>query len=251
MLTRDDLLAALAQIHVMAPVRADEVTGSTNAAAQAMAAEGAPEWTLVSAGHQTEGRGRLGRTWEDVEGRALLFSFVLRPSLAANRLGLLSLLAGAAMAGAIREVTGRRVTCKWPNDLLLHGAKVGGILAEAEVRDDQAEYVIMGVGVNLDPPAVENAAGIGEASLRDLLLAFLVRFEEVYDAGEPSWEERIKSAWLPLSATIGELVEATTTRGTVVQGRATGIDDFGGLRLSTDHGEARVAFGDVTHLGAR
>lgn len=249
MLTRDDLLAALAQIRVMAPVRADEVTGSTNTEAQAMAADGAPEWTLVSTAHQTAGRGRSDRSWEDVEGRALLFSFVLRPALPPNRLGLLSLLAGAAMAAAIREVSGRRVTCKWPNDLLLHGAKVGGILAEAEVRSDRVEHVVIGIGVNLDPPAVDNAAGIGEASLRDLLAAFLRRFEEVYSAGEPSWEERVKGAWLPLSATMGELVEATTTGGVLVQGRAVGIDDFGGLRLSTDEGEARVAFGDVTHLG--
>ena len=98
MLTREDLLKALGAIHVTAPVRADEVTPSTNATAAAMAHDGAPQWTLVSAAHQTDGRGRLGRAWEDVPGRALMFSMVLRPSgLAPNRAGLLSLLAGAAM----------------------------------------------------------------------------------------------------------------------------------------------------------
>ncbi|MEX0984596.1 MAG: biotin--[acetyl-CoA-carboxylase] ligase [Actinomycetota bacterium] len=250
MLHRDDLLWALAQIHVAAPVRADEVTGSTNAGAQEMAAAGAPEWTLVAAGHQTAGRGRMGRTWEDVTGSALLFSLVLRPALASNRVGLLSLLAGASMADAIRDLTGRQVTCKWPNDLLLDERKVGGILAETEVRDGRIAHVVLGIGVNLRAPAgVEGATGIGDGtSLRDLLGGFLVRFEETYTADEPSWEERARGAWLPISATIGRLVEATTVKGERTRGRAIGIDDFGGLQLSTDAGEARVAFGEITHL---
>jgi BirA family biotin operon repressor/biotin-[acetyl-CoA-carboxylase] ligase len=250
MLTRDDLLWALARIHVTAPVRADEVTGSTNATAQAMARDGAPEWTLVSAAHQTEGRGRLGRTWTDEEGGALLVSVVLRPSLAPNRTGLLTLLAGASMASAIRELTGRHAACKWPNDLLVGEDKVGGILAEAEVIDGRTSFVVVGIGVNLTAPrGVERAAGIGPTtSMRELLGAFLVRFEEVYTADELSWEERARGAWLSTAATIGRLVEATTEHGEAVRGRAVGIDDFGGLRLSTETGEARVAFGEVTHL---
>lgn len=250
MLTRDDLLAAQRAIRVMAPVRAEEVTASTNATAAKMAEDGAPEWTLVSASHQTEGRGRQGRTWEDTPGRALLFSVVLRPEgIAPNRAGMLSLLAGASMAEAIRAVTGRRVTCKWPNDLVLHDAKVGGILLESTVAEGDLTSVIVGVGVNLDPPdGIEGAAGIGEASMRDLLIAFLERFESVYDAGEPSFPERVRIAWLPVAATIGRLVEATTTDGRVMTGRATGLDGFGALKLSTDSGEVRVGFGDVHHL---
>ena len=250
MLTRDDLLWALARIHVTAPVRADEVTGSTNATAQRIAREGAPEWALVAAAHQTDGHGRLGRSWSDEEGGSLLFSVVLRPSLAPNRTGLLTLLAGASMAGAIRSLAGVPVACKWPNDLLLGEAKVGGILAEAEVLEGRTAFVVLGIGVNLVAPAgVEGAAGIGEGvSMRELLGAFLVRFEEVYTADELSWEERARGAWLSTAATIGRLVEATTDEGATVRGRAVGIDDFGGLRLSTEDGDARVSFGEVTHL---
>lgn len=250
MLTRDDLLHALATIRVTAPVRAEEVTASTNAAAAHLAEEGTPEWTLVSAGHQTEGRGRLGRIWEDVPGRALLVSVVLRPAgIAPNQAGLLSLLAGASMAEAIRAVTGRRVGCKWPNDILLDDAKVGGVLLESAVADGDLRYVIVGVGVNLDPPEdVEGAAGIGEASLRDLLSAFLERFEAVYDAVEPSFPERVRIAWMPISSTSGRLVEATDTAGRSVTGRAVGLDDFGALRLSTDAGEVKVGFGEVRHV---
>jgi BirA family biotin operon repressor/biotin-[acetyl-CoA-carboxylase] ligase len=249
-LTREDLLQALTAIRVMAPVRAEEVTASTNETAARMAEDGAPEWTLVSATHQTEGHGRQGRTWEDVPGRALLFSVVLRPAaIAPNRAGMLSLLAGASMAETIRGVTGRRVTCKWPNDLVLHDRKVGGILLESSIAEGELRYVVVGIGVNLDPPeGVEGAAGIGEASMRDLLVGFLERFQTVYDAGEPSFPERVRIAWLPVAATIGRLVEATTTDGRVMAGRATGLDGFGALKLSTDSGEVRVGFGDVQHI---
>lgn len=250
MLTRDDLLQALAAIRVMAPVRADEVTASTNATAIEMAEDDTPEWTLVAAAHQTQGRGRMGRSWVDVPDRALLFSLVLRPKLPPNRAGLLSLLAGAAMAEAIRDVTGRRATCKWPNDLLLHGKKVGGILLESSAENDRLRYVVIGVGVNLDPPAeVEDAEGLGDVPMRDLVAAFLRHFAQDYTSADVAFPELVRRIWLPVSATMGQLVEARTTRGDVARGRAVGIDDFGSLLLSTDSGEVRVSFGEIEHVG--
>jgi BirA family transcriptional regulator, biotin operon repressor / biotin---[acetyl-CoA-carboxylase] ligase len=249
MLTRDDLREALAAIHVAAPVRADEVTPSTNAAAVAMAEAGDPEWSVAAAAHQSEGRGRLGRPWVDVPDRALMFSFVLRPTLEPTRAGLLSLLAGASMAVAIREKSGRSATCKWPNDLLVREGKVGGVLLESNVADDRLRYVVIGVGVNLDaPPEVEGSAGLGEVAMRDLLASFFVRFYRTYHSPDSGFAERVRGAWLPLSSTIGSVVEATTVSGERVVGRAVGVDDFGGLLLSTDTGEARVAFGEVEHL---
>jgi BirA family biotin operon repressor/biotin-[acetyl-CoA-carboxylase] ligase len=250
MLTRDDLLAALAAIPISAPVVAEEVTGSTNATAVELAESGTAEWTLVSAAHQTAGRGRLGRTWKDVEGKALLFSIVLHPSLPPSRAGLLSLLAGACMADAIRDTVGRSVTCKWPNDLLLHDQKVGGVLLESAVQDNALRYVVVGIGVNLEAPdGVAGAGAIGaRAGLRELLIAFLERFVPAYTAADASLPERVRHAWLPVSSTIMQVVRATTTDGTEVVGRAVGIDDFGSLQLSTDDGEVRVSFGDVEHL---
>jgi len=250
LLTRDDLVAALSAIRVSAPVRADEVTGSTNATAAAMAEDGAPAWTLVSAGHQTEGRGRLGRTWVDTPERALLVSIVLRPELPPNRAGLLTLGAGAAMAEAIRSQAGRQATCKWPNDLLVGQRKVGGILAESSVADGRLRYVVVGVGVNLDPPeGIEAAGGIGEVGLRQLLTDFVVRFHELYEGSEEApISSRVRAAWLSLSATIGRIVEARTSSDELVQGRAVGIDDLGGLLLSTDDGGRTVAFGEIRHL---
>jgi BirA family biotin operon repressor/biotin-[acetyl-CoA-carboxylase] ligase len=250
-LTRDDLLQVLAAITVTAPVRSDEVTPSTNATALEMAEAGEPEWTLVAAAHQTEGRGRLGRTWSDVPESALLFSFVLRPDLPPARTGLLSLLAGAAMAQAIRATTGRRVGCKWPNDLLLHDAKIGGILVESSMADGAVRYVVVGVGVNLEPPPDQpGAGGVGPVGLRELLRAFLTRFASVYTASDMSLSEQVRDAWSPVSATIGQLVRAETVDGREETGRAVGIDDFGSLLLSTDTGEARIGFGEVEHLGS-
>jgi len=250
-LTSDDLLQALAAIPVSAPVRAEEVTPSTNATAAELAAAGEPEWTLVATGHQTAGRGRLDRPWSDVPGRALLFSLVLRPKLAPARAGLLSLLAGAVMAQAIRVTSGRHVTCKWPNDLMLHERKVGGVLLESLVDDGELSHVIVGIGVNLEAPKdVPEAVGLGEnVGQRDLLTAFLVRFARVYDAADSAFPERVRHAWLPLSDTIGQVVSAVTLDGREVSGRAVGIDDFGSLQLSTDEGEARVGFGEIEHLG--
>jgi BirA family biotin operon repressor/biotin-[acetyl-CoA-carboxylase] ligase len=248
-LSTADLRNALAAIKVTAPVRSDEVTPSTNATAASMAEDGAPEWTLVAAGHQTEGRGRLGREWVDVPGRALMCSVVLRPTTQPNKSGLFSLLAGASMAGAIRDETGLPATCKWPNDVLLGHAKVGGILMESNVRDGRFHHVVLGVGVNLDPPAgVPDATGLGDVEMRRLFRTFLVRLHDGYVAQEPSLVERVRATWMPVSATIGQLVEARTTLGEVVVGRAVDLDDFGGLRLSTDSGTATVAFGDIEHL---
>ena len=236
MLTRDDLVEVLAAITVTAPVRSDEVTPSTNATAVALAEAGEPEWTLVATAHQTEGKGRLGRSWSDVAEGSLLFSFVLRPELTPARTGLLSLLAGAEMANAIRATTGRRVTCKWPNDLILHDAKVGGILLEASVVESAVRYV----GVTERDRSLLNG---------DLLRAFFTRFASAYSAADVAFPQRVRSAWLSMSSTVGQVVRATTVDGREVTGRAVGIDDFGSLLLSTDAGEARVTYGEVEHLG--
>jgi BirA family transcriptional regulator, biotin operon repressor / biotin---[acetyl-CoA-carboxylase] ligase len=250
-LTSDDLLEVLAAITVTAPVRSDEVTPSTNATAYAMAEAGEPEWTLVAAAHQTEGRGRLDRTWIDVADGALLFSFILRPDLPPARTGVLSLLAGATMAQAIRATTGRRVTCKWPNDLVLHGAKVGGILLESSVVDGRVRFVVVGVGVNIEAPEGESdAGGIGPTPLRELLRAFLTRFARVYTSADTGLPERVRGEWLPVAETVGQVVRAETTDGREVTGRAVGVDDFGSLLLSTDDGEVRVGFGEIEHLGS-
>lgn len=252
MTTTADLERALAAAGIAAPARWDEVTGSTNATARGLAERGAQEWTLVAAGHQTAGHGRLGRTWQDLPGRALMFSVVLRPAIEPQDAGLLSLLAGAAMAEAASEVSGATIRCKWPNDLLAQrGGKVAGILLESVVRDGVVRHVVMGLGVNLAPPeGVEGAAGIGaDVDPMTLLTGFLVRFRAGYRPGDPAFGPEVVRRWSAASATLGADVEVTRADGSHERGRATALDARGGLIVEAAEGPATVVFGEVAHLG--
>jgi BirA family biotin operon repressor/biotin-[acetyl-CoA-carboxylase] ligase len=248
MTTAADLARALATAGLEAPVRWDEVTGSTNATAWELAATGNPEWTLVAAAHQTEGRGRLGRTWSDEPGRALMFSVVLRPALSPERVGLVPLLAGAAMAEAAAALTDRPIRCKWPNDVLSGGGKVAGILMEASQEEGVLRHVVMGVGVNLDAPDIEGAAGLGDVDPIVLLGEFLRRFHDGYPPRDAAGEHRIVQRWCAVSDTIGRDVEVMRADGSVERGRAAGIDDLGGLILDTSGGPTTVRSGEVAHL---
>ncbi|MEX2420221.1 MAG: biotin--[acetyl-CoA-carboxylase] ligase [Actinomycetota bacterium] len=249
MLSEDALVRALERVGRRAPVRFDEVTRSTQATALDMAAAGAPEWTLVAAGHQTEGRGRLGRVWRDEPGRALTCSLVLRPTLEPEAGGLLTLLAGTALALASRELADQRTVCKWPNDLLVAGRKAGGILAESRVSEGRFEYVVVGVGVNLGaPPPDLPEAGAVQAEADELLEAFLSSFARGYEPEHPAFAGAVVSAYREVCATIGTRVQATTSDGAVVVGEAVDVDELGGLVVHTDVGDEVVRFGEVYHL---
>ena len=251
MLSERALEEALARVGLSAPVRFDEVTRSTQATALELAEAGAPEWTLVAANHQTAGRGRLGREWVDTPGEALLFSTVLRPDLLPERVGLLSLLAGLAMCLACRESSGADVGCKWPNDLLVDGRKVGGILAESKVLDGSLAHVVIGIGVNLagSPSGVPDAAPIGSIASAALLTAFLRAFRERYPPAGPAFAIDVLAAYRDVCATLGARIRATTVDGRIVEGRAVDLDERGGLIVETHAGREAVAFGEVVHLG--
>lgn len=250
MTTTHDLERALAAAGIEAPARWEEVTGSTNAVALAEAAAGAPEWTLVAAGRQTRGRGRLGRTWLADPGDALLFSVVLRPDLDPARAGLLPLLAGAVTASAAADASGAPVRCKWPNDLLIGRAKAGGILAESALLDGALLHVVIGVGVNLRAPRdVPGAAALGEAvDPLDLLTRVLAGLHAAYRPADPNFPAAVIERWSAVSATLGRAVIATRSDGATVSGNAVAIDERGGLVLETPGGPATVAFGEIQHL---
>ncbi len=242
------LRSALERIGSRSPVRFDEVTGSTQATALALATEGTPEWTLVAAGHQTQGRGRLGRPWLDAKG-ALLFSVVLRPGLEAERGGLLVLLAGSSMAEALRRTTGAEIACKWPNDLLEGEAKVGGILAGSEVLDGGLAFVVLGVGVNLRVvPEVAGAGAVEGADPSEVLGVFLEAFSQEYEPAAEAFGERVLRRYRSVCSTLGRAVRATTTEGRVVEGTAVDVDALGGLVVRSGGGWQTVRFGDVEHL---
>lgn len=148
-----------------------------------------PEGAVVATDHQTAGRGRLGRVWEDAPGTSLLFSVLLRPAVPADRLPELSILAAEAVAEAIRELTGLAATVKDPNDVLVEGRKVAGVLGEASEG-----RVVVGIGVNVHqtaaklPPETRLPATSlaletgGEIDRGELLATVLERLERRYDA---------------------------------------------------------------------
>ncbi len=251
MLSERVLRRALERIGVDAPVRFDEVTRSTQLTALELAEAGAPEWTLVAAGHQTEGRGRLGRTWLDEPGVALLFSVVLRPDLAPERGGLIPLLAGACMARACHEVAGVGVGCKWPNDLLVGDDKAGGVIAESLLADARLAYVVLGIGVNLaaSPGSVPGSAAIGAADPAALLERFLDSFARHYEPAHPAFPGAVIAMYRERCATLGRAVRVTTTDGALVEGEAADIDESGGLVVRTSGGLEVVRFGEIEHLG--
>jgi len=244
-LSEDALRRALHAAGLVAPVRWDEVTDSTNATALAMAGEGTPAWTLVAAGHQTAGRGRQGRAWVDRPGAALMCSIVLRPSWEPDRIGLVSLAAGAAMAEAASGASGSDVRCKWPNDLLVSDAKVGGVLAESEVAEGRVRHVVVGAGVNFEPPeGVAGAGSIGDVDAERLLAAYLSSLRGLLD-GRP---EEILQRWRAVSHTLGRTIEGTTVGGDAVRGVAADLDETGALLIDSADGRVRVAFGEIRHL---
>ena len=247
---RRALSRTMRRVGIDAPVHYDEVTSSTNTTALDMAARGEPEWTLVAAGHQTGGRGRLGREWVSEPGGSLLFSFVLRPPLPPDRALLLTLLAGVSMAEACEAAAGDDVRCKWPNDLLLDGRKVGGILAEARLRGGDLQHVVIGIGVNLKgvPSGVEDATSLGSADPHRLLEEFFRRFRERYAPAGEAFSHLVLGAYAPRCATLGRTVRASTLDGRTVEGEAVDLDPSGNLVVSTENGRAVVGFGEVLHL---
>jgi BirA family biotin operon repressor/biotin-[acetyl-CoA-carboxylase] ligase len=234
------------------PVWLDE-TGSTNDDARRLAEGGAPAWTVVAAGHQTAGRGRLGRSWADTPGKALTFSVILRPRLEPDRAPLVSLAAATAMVAAA-EIPG--LGSKWPNDLVVGDRKVGGILAEAAVEGANLRHLVLGMGVNLAmapedfPPEVEGtatslAAVGGSDDAERLLMRFLRAFRPALDRLPEGAVERYRE----ICTTLGRRVRARTTEGRDVDGVAVDLDDRGGLIVDTPAAPRTVAFGEVSQLG--
>lgn len=215
---------------------------STNRTARRLADGGEPEGLVVIAEHQTAGRGRLGRSWDAPPGTSVLMSILLRPNLAMTDLHLVTAAVALAGRAACSEVAGFVPDLKWPNDLLVGDAKVGGILAEASLG-----AVVVGVGINVSaaPPgaiSVDDAAGrpVEREALAVALLADL-------DGRMRHWD-RVIGDYRSACATIGRQVLVITPDGEM-RGRAEAVDDSARLVVVSDVGRRVVlAAGDVMHL---
>jgi len=229
------------------------VTSSTMDVARQAAADGAAEGTIVIADEQTAGRGRLGRKWLSPPESSVLLSIILYPKL--EELPRLTMAACLAVARSIERVTGLKPTIKWPNDVLIQGKKVSGVLIESDVQGDRVNYAIVGLAlnVNLDPSSIpeiaETATSLKEAlghevSRLEVLRALLGEFEDLYSAlrrGEP-----IEREWRRRLETLGR--EVTVRSGQEVrEGYAESVDEDGNLLLRLRDGSlVTIAAGDVT-----
>jgi BirA family biotin operon repressor/biotin-[acetyl-CoA-carboxylase] ligase len=237
----------------LAPLGVEVVpeAGSTNALLADRARRGAPEWLVVATEHQTAGRGRLDRVWETPDRAALTFSTLLRPRSPAAEWPWLPLLAGLAVVGPLRD-RGVPADLKWPNDVMLDGAKTAGILVE-RVDTQVGPAAVVGIGLNVSQTReelpVDTATSVALATGRapdrtDLLQAILSALRERYAAWSAGGGARLRSAYVDACVTVGHDVRVVLPGGGELWGRASDVDDGGRLVVAG----TPVAAGDVVHV---
>ncbi|MCW5830652.1 MAG: biotin--[acetyl-CoA-carboxylase] ligase [Deltaproteobacteria bacterium] len=233
-----------------------EKTDSTNTQAARLADKGAAEGVLVVAESQSAGRGRLGRSWVSPAGLNFYGSFVLRPSLAPVAAAQVTLLSGLCVARSIEAVSGVRPRIKWPNDVLIGDRKVSGVLTESSSELDRINWIVLGIGVNLN---VEKFP----AELKDI--ATSVRIESGNRVDRAAFARRLcmeleahylrfvtqgfapfRDDWERFARMAGEEVRVGTGTETV-EGRSLGLDSDGFLQVETaERRVVRIVAGDVT-----
>ncbi len=231
-------------------------TPSTQDVARAEAKRGAPEGTVVLAEEQTAGRGRLGRSWVSPAGKNLYLTLIMQPPAA--RLRILSIVSPLAVAEALEEAVGLPSRIKWPNDVLVGGRKIAGILIETELAGEAVKYALVGIGLNVNfdvgasPEIADFATSVRrelgrDGSREELLAALLNAFEARYSEALES--DAVFQAWRSRLETLGRRVRATLGER-VVEGVAEDVDAEGSLLIRREDGSlATVEAGDVTLSG--
>lgn len=220
--------------------------GSTNDEAARLAEAGAPEHTFVWAQEQTGGRGRRGRHWVSPVGN-LYCSTILRPDCSAQQAAEIGFVAALAVADLVPRA--RNVRLKWPNDVLVDGGKVAGILPESSVgQDGKVEYVVLGIGVNISfAPRLPDMrypgatlGGMVETAVQTLARGLARWLQEWRRGGF----EKIRAAWLAKAGPLGAEVDVRLGQE-LVRGRFAGMDESGALLLDTVAGPRRIVSGEL------
>lgn len=234
---------------------------STNLQARRLAREGAPEGEVVIAERQSEGRGRLGRRWVSPPYRNLYCSLLLRPTLAPAHAPQITLMAAVALADTVASFVTESPVIKWPNDILLRGKKLAGILTESSCDSGRIEFVVLGIGVNLNfpsammPQAIRHRATslmeiAGQSISREDFLGRLIQdLDRWYGILQESGFDPVASRWQARFGLKGKRVRVETGTETLT-GAAVGIDRDGALLVEDEQGQRRrVVAGDVTAIG--
>lgn len=231
-------------------------TESTNDIAKKLANEGAGHGTLVLAEEQLGGKGRLGRKWVSPKGKGIWLSIILRPEILPKDASKLTLLTAVAATDAIIEKTGLAATIKWPNDILINDKKVSGVLTEMNGEMDLINYVVVGIGINVNNESFPGEIAKKATSLKiqkkeqvsrlDVLTCFLEIFEKYYDIAIKNGFEEILLRWKKLCCNLNKQV-IIYSRKENFKGIAVDIDDDGALIVKKKDGEiVKVLSGDVS-----
>ncbi len=230
-----------------------DVINSTNDKAYELAEGGAADGTIVVAGAQTKGKGRMGRRWSSPKG-GIYLSLILRPKMMPTDLAKITLIAAVSVAETIREKTGIECLIKWPNDILVGKNKLCGILTELKAEQDSTAFVILGIGINANiKPHIlpKHATSISKELGRDLqrtdfTKALLKNIETHYILFKENKFKRIIEEWKNLSATLNRRVKIAYKTHTI-EGQAIDLDENGSLVVRLDNGlNERILAGDVT-----
>lgn len=226
---------------------------STQNIARAAAEAGAAEGMLIIAEQQVSGRGRMGRGWISPRGKGIWMSMVLRPKVPIHFAPQLTLLTAVALCRSLRRKTDLPVGIKWPNDLLIAGKKISGILLESAAEDERLRYVIAGIGISvnlevsdyteelLEKATSLRVAGGLKLDRHEVLADFLHEWEQLYFLYEEQGFGPIITLWEALSVSLGKLARLTTPQGEIV-GIPIGLDESGAIRIELEDGTLKSIF---------
>ena len=232
-----------------------DTLSSTMDAAWQLGIKGSLEGTIVLAETQTKGRGRLGRSWFSPKYKGIYLSLILRPKILPHQMPLLTLMNAVSICEAIREKTGLNCQIKWPNDILIHHKKLGGILTELDAETDLSRFVVIGIGLNVnnDKKTLPLAATSlkeqkkQEINRLELLQEILRKIEANYFLFQKKGSQPIVEKWRDWNISLGRRVKVIFQKEHI-EGQALDIDSDGGLLIRNDAGLIqKVMAGDVVH----
>ena len=237
-----------------------EEIDSTNNEVRRMAEQGAPEGTLVVAENQTAGKGRRGRRWDSPKGSGIWYSFLLRPEFAPEHASMLTLLAAMAVQNSVKEVTGLDGLIKWPNDIVVNGKKVCGILTEMSTEEDAIRYVVVGIGINANTTdfpeeiratATSLALELGHPVCRAAVInGVMCAFEEYYGRYRETLDMSLLKELYNQKLVNAEREVKVLAPGGDYTGISHGINDAGELIVELPDGSIReINSGEVSVRG--